>query len=94
MSGRGRDKDKERNRDPYIAGGSFAPGSAPLAHGHSAVTLLSGGGFGLPRISVMARKALATGEFGPARHAAMTWYLNKPHLQELARSLDPQVGLS
>jgi len=90
MSGRGRDKDKERSRDPNIAGGAFRQGSNPLAHGHSAVTLLSGGGFGMPRISVMAGEALAKGEFGPARHAAMTWYTNKPYLEELARSLDPQ----
>ncbi|MBL8623064.1 MAG: hypothetical protein JNK64_17240 [Myxococcales bacterium] len=90
MSDRGRDKDTERSRDPYIAGGSFQASSDPLAHGHSAVTLLSGGGFGLPRISVMAREALATGEYGPARHAAMTWYTNKPYLEELARSLDPE----
>ncbi len=85
-------RDRTSNPDRAGAGGHAAGAhdqADPLQQARSAVELAEGFGL-MPGVVVAAEQAIADRSYSAALAATRAWLMQKPHLELLARSMDPQ----
>lgn len=83
-----RERPSQHGQAPASAAGANSSSGGDLEQGHAAVQILEGGGL-FPRITAWAAGAIEGGNFAGASEASRRWFISRPYLRTLARSLDP-----
>lgn len=83
-----RERPSQHGQAPASAAGANSSSGGDLEQAHAAVQILEGGGL-FPRITAWAAGAIEQGNFAGASEASRRWFISRPYLRTLARSLDP-----
>jgi len=83
-----RERPSQHGQAPASAAAATSSSGGDLEQGHAAVQILEGGGL-FPRITAWAAGAIEQGNFAGASEASRCWFISRPYLRTLARSLDP-----